>query len=113
MFFCCSIPDCTAVRPNGTTVLGSDNLFAISCPMSGPKVPEDREGLRLVGAAVFDMKGLVIGTVDHVDSFSADIKYTRKTSSFLNHLEHLLKNIDEKVTFLLKICSVIENEVEV
>jgi hypothetical protein len=105
MFFCRSIPNCRAARPDQTIVGGSQNLFAMSCPLSGPKVPADEEGLRLVGAAVFNMKGLVIGTVDCVDSESFDIKYSRKTSSFLNDLECSLKNIDATVIFFLKICS--------
>lgn len=51
-----------------------------------------------MGAAVFDMKGLVIGTVEWVDDHSYDIKFAVKASCFLNNLEHLLKAIDEKVT---------------
>uniref|UniRef100_A0ACD5VYP6 Uncharacterized protein n=1 Tax=Avena sativa TaxID=4498 RepID=A0ACD5VYP6_AVESA len=92
-----SIPDCRAVRRNGTTVVGSEKLFAMSCPLSGPTVPKDTKGLRLVGAAVFNMNGLVIGTVDHVDPASPDIKYARRTNSFLNSLEHLLIKFDNTI----------------
>ena len=68
--------------------------------MGGPKVKGEPNGedLQLVGAAVFDMDGLVIGTVDRVDMSAFDIKYAIKTSSFLNDLESLLKDIDDTVT---------------
>ncbi|XBI15530.1 hypothetical protein VPH35_057936 [Triticum aestivum] len=94
-----SIPNCEAVRPDGTIVYGSQNLFVMSCPMGGPKVKGEPNGedLQLVGAAVFDMDGLVIGTVDRVDMSAFDIKYAIKTSSFLNDLESLLKDIDDTV----------------
>lgn len=43
------------------------------------------------------MDGLVIGSVDRVDLFAFDIKYAMKTSSFLNDLERLLKDIDDTI----------------
>ncbi|KAF7027720.1 hypothetical protein CFC21_039742 [Triticum aestivum] len=94
-----SIPNCKAVRPDGTIVFGSQNLFAMSCPVAGPTVKGEPNGedLQLVGAAVFDMDGLVIGTVDRVDMSAFDIKYAIKTSSFLNDLERLLKDIDDTI----------------
>ncbi|KAM3346690.1 hypothetical protein ACQJBY_020955 [Aegilops geniculata] len=92
--------NCEAVaRSNTAIVRGSKNLFAISCPAAGPKTrgQSNGEDLQLVGAAVFDMNGLVIGSVDHVDLHAFDIKYAMKTSSFLNDLERLLKDMDDKI----------------
>uniref|UniRef100_A0A8R7TR59 Uncharacterized protein n=1 Tax=Triticum urartu TaxID=4572 RepID=A0A8R7TR59_TRIUA len=95
-----SNPNCEAVtRSNTAIVRGSKNLFAMSCPAAGPKTrgQSNGEDLQLVGAAVFDMDGLVIGSVDRVDLRAFDIKYSMKTSSFLNNLECLLKDMDDTI----------------
>lgn len=66
-------------------------------PNDKEKVEETKEIMQLIGAPVFDMSGLVIGTIDCADPDSYNLKFAIKTIFFLDKLEKFLKDKDEQV----------------
>lgn len=79
-----SNPNCRAVDRLGNHACGTQNKFAMSCHVAGPRripdpdkdeIKEPEDMTRLVGAAVFNMDGLVIGTIDCADPCSNDLKF--------------------------------------
>ena len=94
----CSTPDCTAFKEDGSYIDGSGDLYALSCPVGGVSHQRSRgNASRIVGAAVFNMTGQVIGTIQSISAF--DVKYSMKLSSFLNPLEQSLHRLNNKVKF--------------
>ncbi|XBI15547.1 hypothetical protein VPH35_057947 [Triticum aestivum] len=98
-------PNCRAVDRARNHIYRSESTFAVSCPMSGrslvpndkEKIEETKEITQLIGAPVFDMSGLVIGTIDCADPDSYNLKFAIKTNFFLDKLEKFLKDKDEQI----------------
>lgn len=103
----CSNPNCRAFNPRTKRdMIRSESTFAVSCPIAGPsivptgndEIAQPKEITQLVGAPVFDMNGLVVGTIDCADPVSYNLKFGIKTSFFLDKLEMSLKELDQQVT---------------
>jgi hypothetical protein len=89
---------------DGDPVDQTESTFAFSCPVPGRNEnprgwTEPKEFAQVIGAAVFNMDGLVIGTIDTTDPRSDGTKFALKSSFFLNELETILNSMDKTVRF--------------
>ncbi|CAL5006414.1 unnamed protein product [Urochloa decumbens] len=86
-------PSCKAIdRALKEIVPGSESKFALSCPA--------RE--QILGAGVFNLEGLLIGTVSSFDEDAFNLKFAQQTCHWVDELEAKLKAKDAKISLSKK-----------
>lgn len=87
----CSSPSCKAIaRATLKVAPGSEKKFAICCPANK----------EILGAGIFDLEGLLIGTVSSLDDDAYNLKFAQQSCHWVDELEAELQAKDVKVNIL-------------
>ncbi|BAF22482.1 uncharacterized protein [Oryza sativa Japonica Group] len=81
---------------SGRVITSHEKKFALTCP-HGRRGNVVAEG-NLIGAAVFTLSGLVVGTIDSVVSGCFGLKFARHSSFFLDELNRMVHKELKKVS---------------
>lgn len=100
-------PSCKAEGLRLKLVPESERKFALSCPaVIRPEmvIKEQLEVAKrqIIGAAVFDLEGSLIGTITSLDELTYDLKFAQQACHWVDELEAELKAKDEKISLSKK-----------
>lgn len=90
-------PCCEALLDENSKkiVPGSTKKFALSCPAKK----------QVLGAAVFDLEGWLVGIIISMDDSSYRLKFAQQACNLVDKLEDTLKGLDEKFSLSKKVKS--------